>query len=321
MNKGLRLFGNCHDFNLVEEVDFFQLKSDKLIIFIKLPILNRIDPFEIITLKSLPIKIKGKFYKIGNWGKETSVAVGKRFRAKVNPEKCKKFNRHLYCNTISEFRLKNESQTCIGKIINNDTSVMEYCNWIEVKNMEDIFLKSVSGKFFYSVSNPLKFEVLCINGLENDQFTLDGLGSISIKKGCNAKRNNILLVGTNNYILESTYLIKPLNVLKLELNIPLKVNNNIIDVNLTNRLVTNLDQFSSYNHSAIHYYVINSVMAINMIILVIAIVVVCLKQIYFVERNVGSLMNQAPNISPTVANEQIPMEEISVSNVYDILDD
>ena len=94
-----------------------------------------------------------------------------------------------------------------------------------------------------------------------------------------------------------------------------------MDINLFNKSVTNLNQFSSYNHSAIHCYVIYSVMAINMIILVIAIVVVCIKQIYFVEKNVRSLMSQAPNISPTVENEQIPMEEISISNVYNVLDD
>ena len=119
--------------------------------------------------------------------------------------------------------------------------------------------------------------------MENDQFILNGLGSISIKKGCNAKFDNILLVGSNNYILKSTYIIKPKEVF-LDLNIPEKINNTILDIKLENKTAINPNEFNSYDHSTIHYYVIYSVMGINMIILMVAIVVVCIKQIYFVEK-------------------------------------
>ena len=161
--KGIRVFKNCNHFNLVEEVEFFQVNAEKLIIFVKLPILNVMDPFEIVTLKSLPIKINNEFFKISNWGEDLSVAVGKRYRAKVNPDKCKKYNNHVYCNSVSEFRLKIEQKTCVGAIINNSSKILEYCNVVKNKNMEDTFVKANSGIFFYSVKNSLKFEVLCKN--------------------------------------------------------------------------------------------------------------------------------------------------------------
>ena len=178
---------------------FFALESDKLIIIIKLPILNNVEPFAVVTLTSLPVMINGKFYKIDNLGEDTAVAVGKRFRVMIDVKKCKKFNKHLYCNSLSEHRLKNESKTCIGSILNNDESVMNKCSLSEVVNMEDTFRKSSSGQYFYSVSKPLKFEFLCVNGLENDQIILEGLGSIIIKKDCFTKHDEILLVGKDIY--------------------------------------------------------------------------------------------------------------------------
>ena len=65
--KGIMVFKNCNHFNLVEEVEFFMVNAEKLIIFVKLPILNVRDPFEILTLKALPIKINNEFFKISNW--------------------------------------------------------------------------------------------------------------------------------------------------------------------------------------------------------------------------------------------------------------
>ena len=267
-----------------------------MIIFIKLPILNIRDPFEILTLKTLPIKINNEYYKISNWEQELSVAVGKRYRSKVNLNKCKKYNRHVYCNAVSEFRLKTEQRTCVGAIINNNSNVLKYCNMKKIEFMEDTFVKTNSGKYYYSVKNPLKFEVLCKDDLQNDQFILDGLGSVSIKVGCNGKLDNILLVGTHNYELNSTYQIETKAMITY-INSPDILNSSIIDIKANNFSVSNHLKFDTYDHNNMHYYVIYTVMSINMLILVTAIVVICIKQIYFVSHKVDlNTNNQMQNI-------------------------
>ena len=291
---GIRVARNCNHFNLVEEVEFFMANEDKLIIFVKLPMLNIRDPFEILTLKALPIKIDNEFYKISNWEQDFSVAVGKRYRSKVDLNKCRKYNRHVYCNAVSEFRLKTEQKTCIGSIINNSSKVLEYCNMQKIKVMEDTFMKTNSGKFYYSVKSPLKFEVLCKDDLQNDQFVLNGLGSVSIKMGCNGKLDNILLVGTHNYELNHTYHIETMAMIT-NINNPNILNSSIIDIKPENFSLTNHFKFDTYDNTNIHYYIIYTVMSINILVLVTAIVVICIKQIYFVNHKVDPNTNNQTN--------------------------
>merc|ERR1712082_469554 len=61
-DKGYQVYGNCVDFDLIEEVNFLTLESNKLVIITKLPIMNNLDAFSVITLTSLPVNINGKFY-------------------------------------------------------------------------------------------------------------------------------------------------------------------------------------------------------------------------------------------------------------------
>ena len=294
--KGLRVSKNCNHFNLVEEVEFFMANLEKLIIFIKLPILNTREPFEILTLRTLPIKINNEYYKISNWEQELSLAVGKRYRSKVNLNKCKKYNRHVYCNAVSEFRLKTEQKTCVGAIVNNNSNVLKFCNMKKIKFMEDTFVKTNSGKYYYSVKSPLKFEVLCKDDLQNDQFVLDGLGSVTIKVGCNGKLDNILLIGTHNYELNTTYQIDTKAMITY-LNNPDILNNSMIDIKANNFSVSNQLKFDTYDNNNMHYYVIYTVMTINMLILVTVVVVICIKQVYVVSHKVDlNSKNQMQNI-------------------------
>ena len=101
-DKGFQVYGNCVDFDLIEEVNFLSLESNKLVIITKLPIMNNLDVFSVITLTSLPIKINGKFYQIKNL--QRNLAVGDKFRTSIDIKDCTKFNKHLFCKPLSEYR-------------------------------------------------------------------------------------------------------------------------------------------------------------------------------------------------------------------------
>merc|ERR1712082_546663 len=65
-DKGFQLYGNCVDFELIEEVNYLILESKKIVIITKFPIMNNLDVFSLISLTSLPIKINDKFYHVKN---------------------------------------------------------------------------------------------------------------------------------------------------------------------------------------------------------------------------------------------------------------
>ena len=157
-------------------------------------------------------------------------------------------------------------------------------------------MKTNSGKFYYSIREPLKFEVLCKDDLQNDQFVLQGLGSVSIKLGCNGKLDNILLMGTHNYEINHTYHIETMAEISNIKN-PSLLNSSMIDIKPENFSLTNHLRFNAYDDTNIHYYIIYTVMSINVLVLVIAIVVICIKQIYFVNHKVeANSNNQTKNI-------------------------
>ena len=86
----------------------------------------------------------------------------------------------------------------------------------------------------------------------------------------------------------------------------------MINIKFDNISAINPNQFDSYDHSTIHYYVIYSVMSVNMLILMIAIVVICIKQIYFVNNNVD-LRNQTQIQDIQNVTEQNVVEDIQMS--------
>ena len=314
---GIKVEKNCNHFNLVEEVDFFMVNENNLVIFVKLPMLNIKDTFQILTLKALPIRIGKEFYKISNLEHEYSVAVGKRYRAKVNLNTCRRYNRHTFCSAVSEFRIKSEQSTCIGSILNKSSKVLQLCNVEKVKVMENNFIRTNSGKFYYSIKEPLKFEVLCKDSLNNDQFLLQGLGSVTIKWGCNGKLNNIFLLGSQNYEMNHTYHIeKKLEIANIKM--PNFLNNTIIDIKPVNISKTNHMKFDTYDDKNFHYYIIYSIVSINILVLVIAIGVICIKQVYFVNHKVeANLKKEIENINLKHMNvdKNIQTAEIDV-NIY-----
>ena len=284
-----------------------------------------------VTLESLPVNINGRFFIIDNLRGGTQVAVGQRFRTQIELNKCRRYNRHLYCSSISEYRLNNETGTCLGSILNNDSGILDKCSVSEVSVMEDIFRKGVEGEYFYSLDKSLTFEFLCVNGLENDQILLEGLGSIKLKRECYAKHGEILLIGSDTYKIGKPYLIKPPLDLKYNFSMTLLSKSKILNITKFNNISLpepNPILLNYNNHNQIHYYVIYSVMSVNMIIVLVAVVICCKKQVIFFEKNIHSLNTQAVNILPEQNRpieaepevESIPMRDMNSINDYNLIE-
>ena len=70
--------------------------------------------------------------------------------------------------------------------------------------MEDWFV-NINGIYYYSVNRTMVLELLCMENKENDRIVLSGLGSVSIKQGCYAKFDSVILVGSNNIKINSSF--------------------------------------------------------------------------------------------------------------------
>ena len=58
-------------------------------------------------------------------------------------------------------------------------------------------------------------------------------------------------------------------------------------------------KFDTYEDKNFHYYIIYSIVSINILVLVIAIVVICIKQVYFVNHKVeANLKNEIEHLHP-----------------------
>merc|ERR1712082_548393 len=132
--------------------------------------------------------------------------------------------------------------------------------------MEDTFKKEVKGEYFYSLGKSLTFEFLCINGLENDQLVLEGLGSVKLKKQCYAKQGEILLIGSDIFTLGESYEIKPPLALKFNMNITLLAKNKVLNMTKFGNIsqpVSNAILLNYNNNNQIHYYVIYTLITDN----------------------------------------------------------
>ena len=307
--KNIKLFGPCRQFNLVEEMEVFSI-GKKLVIIIKLPVLGNLETFKVVTLKSLPVKIDGSFYKIDNLEGNTQVLVGERFRTNVELDKCRRVNRHLYCSSTSEYRLKNETETCLGVILNNSSKIWEKCRVKEVTDVEDTFIKGEKGEYFFSLVRKLTFEFLCVNNLNNDQLSLEGLGSVVLRKQCYAKVGKIMLIGSDIIEMGKSYIINPPQQISVRFEINL-MKKDIID-NITkfnDNLSPNTNEWlSTYNKSnTMHYYLVYTLILVNFIVLSIAVGICCKKKIIFFEKNIYSDNGDITTPTNVLPKEIVPI--------------
>ena len=98
-------------------------------------------------------------------------------------------------------------------------------------------------------------EIFCVESLNNAQVKLTGIGSLIIKKDCYAKKESLLLTGSNTYTLEGSFEVSRVNT-SLDFNFQLfnfsKIENFHINVfnhsHNTNLLEVMNDNTDLHNH-------------------------------------------------------------------------
>ena len=138
------------------------------------------------------------------------LALGTHFNTILDFDLCKKQNNNFFCSSSREYRTFNETDTCIGSVLTQRESVYDRCEFEMVKDMEDKFI-NIQGKYFYSLNDSITLEIFCVESLKNAQVTITGIGSLIIQKGCYAKKDSLLLKGSNTYILEDTFEVSKMN--------------------------------------------------------------------------------------------------------------
>ena len=84
-------------------------------------------------------------------------------------------------------------------------------------------------------------ELLCVDTLKNSQLKLKGLGHLVIQKNCYAKKDSLLLVGSNTYALNTTF----------QITNKFSFNDSLLKVDVLNNVMKNL-YIKKYNISGFH---------------------------------------------------------------------
>ena len=200
IKAGHETHGKCNNFDMIEIVDLVFV-GKKLVMITKMPIKNMIDDFKLANIIALPVKVNDNFVKIKNI--DMQIALGTKYMITLG--KCKRFKNKNFCEGTSAFQsIKNNTNTCIGNILSQTNGVIEKCNFEHIHKMEDYFFR-ILGTYFFSVNRTITLELVCVESKDNARVSLQGLGSVIIKKGCMAKYDSILLVGSDQAKLNTSF--------------------------------------------------------------------------------------------------------------------
>ena len=235
--QGFQTYGLCTDFELLKEINYMFLEK-KIIVINKIPIVNRVDNFNLVKLIPIPINIRGEWFKV----KDISnvIAKGNKFRTSVNVNECTNFKGGMFCSSEDEYMNANETLSCMGSLLNNNITQFKNCNFDKMGKMEDTVINN-KGTYYFSVEKPITMELLCVDTLKNSQLKLKGLGHLVIQKNCYAKKDSLLLVGSNTYSLNTTFQIAN----------KFSFNDSLLKVDVLNNVMKNL-YIKKYNISGFH---------------------------------------------------------------------
>ena len=240
VEAGFETHGKCNNLNMIEIVDLVFVGT-KLVMITKIPIKNRIDDFTLANIIALPVKIKDNFVKIKNI--DMQIAMGEKYMITIG--KCKRYKNKKFCEGTSAFQsIKNNTNTCIGNVLSQSNGVIDKCNWEPIPKMEDYFFR-ILGTYFFSINRTITLELVCAESKDNARVSLQGLGSVIIKKGCMAKFDSILLVGSDAAKLNTSFEIK----IKQNQKEFMEINQKFLLINKLNESRSQMQQVK-FNHSS-----------------------------------------------------------------------
>ena len=98
----------------------------------------------------------------------------------------------------------NETNTCVGAILNNSTKVFENCRYQKLENFKNKFVY-VKGIYYFTINGIITMELLCKNNFGVGQIVLKGTGKVKLKQNCIAKFRDIVLIGAHSLKLNRSF--------------------------------------------------------------------------------------------------------------------
>ena len=113
-------------------------------------------------------------------------------------------------------------------------------------------------------------------------------------------------MGGHSYELNNTYHIETLTEISDISNFSF-LNNSMLDLKLDNLTKTNQFMFNAHEDTTFHYYLIYTVLSINILVLVIVVVTICVKRTYFVNHKIVT--------NPEKQSNDIELQSVNKNNL------
>ena len=145
---GFKVLGDFEYIQSMVKVRYFYF-DDKINILLNVPVESnrKVDEFKLFKISSLPIKINEKILKLKIRSDDVYQAIGSKYRTSVDIDSFfRKYDRYV-CTPSAEFSDYKYDKGCISNILMNNREIVNKCNFEEIKNPGDTFLK-VNGTYF-----------------------------------------------------------------------------------------------------------------------------------------------------------------------------